>query len=810
MNKLYDFFIDEDEVLKIDIPEGQILEIMNSNRDTMWNCTSHRCVVLGDSIAAGHGIDNSWYDDYNIESQYGRNGNQETAIVPNSFADLLCKKNREKYDTSYEKAYTASFAQSGLTPAALINMLNERPVQHAVSKADEVVICVIANDVLQPALHGLAKYITYGNISEIEAEVNKQLNLLKDDNNSPLLLLLQKLYTINPTAKYIFTTIYNPMKYLYFEPSTPENNYSDGFFGPVLSAIPDSWEIYVPILELTVTGQQLKENLYTASFFQAMLARINGISEYAEKWVCNMNSILTNKIKQFNEKYETTIKTIDTKSLFDIYPNRNVGDSSTLRHYNDLVNVEITKYFNVAQVNWGDFWDYLYENTSKIVDCLVDWDFTSLFNDVLQEAFVTTVEKDLDVHPELYGHYLLYAGYATELGIEKNIIKYRTVTFHANDGMTTRSTSIQIPYIDQNPCFTVPGGKFTHPNSYSMFKSWSASPDGSSGNYEEGDIIFLNSDLDLYTQWNDTIYLHIDGRIHDKSTHLYGQSGVTGIKQDYCICKYNSNSGQWERIPNDYDSGQYYLHNLFSLESGLNADTNPITGHYGDRFRVYICPWNDATAEWPYLDPRTDNWLDYYLISQGRETGNIWYIYNMHWKENFKLSFQDWDYSHYLPESFSDITLDMANELGLDGFLGDLAANTVDSTTKENLCQSIITVSQNNGATIVRKGSGTEKDNYNNWIYVEFRVVGRDTTINFIYYEPNPSERKVSLNGEKDLNLSDLSVTVKDPVFGITILTANAELGSAKFSADARFRMWDCEITSNNIDSVTFGTEGPP
>lgn len=779
-----------DKVLKIDIPEGQILEIMNSNRDTMWDCTSHRCVVLGDSIAAGHGIDDSWYDDYNIESQYGRNGNQETAIVPNSFADLLCKKNRELYDENCRKAYTASFAQSGLTPAALINMLNERPVQHAVSKANEVVICIIANDVLQPALHGLAKYIADGNISEIEAEVDKQLNLLKDDNNSPLLLLLQKLYTINPTAQYIFTTIYNPMKYLYFEPSTQEKEYSDGFFGPVLGAIPDSWEIYVPILELTVTGQQLKETLYTASFFQAMLARINGISEYAEKWVCNMNSILTNKIKQFNEKYGTAIKTIDTKSLFDTYPNRNVGDSSTQRHYNDLVNVEITKYFNVTQVNWESFWVYLYENTSIIMDCLVNWNFSSLFEEVLKKALKSTLEKELDVHPESYGHYLLYAGYATELGIEKNIIKYRTVTFHANDGITTNSISIQIPYIDQNPCFKIPGGKFTHPNAYSMFKCWSLSSDGSGGNYDEGDIVFLSSgNLDLYTQWDDTIYLHIDGKIHDKASHLYANPSVTGIKQDYCICKYNSNNGQWERIPNDYESGQYYLDTLFPT-----VKAKPIVGHYGDRFRVYVCPWNEAEAGWPYLDPRMNTWTDYSLISQAYEKGNIWYIYNKHWKENFKLSFQDWG---------SDIVLnDFLNWIGADEFLGDLATDKIDNTTKENLCQSIITVSQNNGATIAKKVSGIGKNNFNNWIYTEFKAVGRDTNINFIYYEPNPNKRNESVRGEY-FGLQNIDVTVGP-------LTGHAQLGDAEFSINAHFKMWDCEITSNNITDVKFGDASPP
>ena len=49
-------------------------------------------VSLGDSIAAGHTINSEWASDYGEGSQYGKNGNTSTVIVPNSYTDLIQKE----------------------------------------------------------------------------------------------------------------------------------------------------------------------------------------------------------------------------------------------------------------------------------------------------------------------------------------------------------------------------------------------------------------------------------------------------------------------------------------------------------------------------------------------------------------------------------------------------------------------------------------------------------------------------------------------------------------------------------------------
>jgi hypothetical protein len=71
------------EVRAIRIPSGTAKKI-RYNGKTLWEPAPFRYVSLGDSIAAGHSLDGWSYD-----TQYGKNGNTETVIVPGCYTDLI-------------------------------------------------------------------------------------------------------------------------------------------------------------------------------------------------------------------------------------------------------------------------------------------------------------------------------------------------------------------------------------------------------------------------------------------------------------------------------------------------------------------------------------------------------------------------------------------------------------------------------------------------------------------------------------------------------------------------------------------------
>lgn len=68
-------------VASVAVPEGGV-ERIERGGVVLWEAAGLRYVSLGDSIAAGHAIDAEWADDYGEGSQYGKNGNAQTAIVP--------------------------------------------------------------------------------------------------------------------------------------------------------------------------------------------------------------------------------------------------------------------------------------------------------------------------------------------------------------------------------------------------------------------------------------------------------------------------------------------------------------------------------------------------------------------------------------------------------------------------------------------------------------------------------------------------------------------------------------------------------
>lgn len=350
----------------------------------LWSLPLARYISLGDSIAVGHAINGDWEKDYGWDAQYGVDGRTETVIVTNSYTDLIRRDLAAKYNG---KITAISFARSGDTVADLMEKLTHEAVIKAIKRATLVTICIGANDVLTPAINGIGAYLNSGAIDDLARDIDTNLATLNNDSApTSFKALFDKLISINPKAQYVFTTVYNPYKYLWIEESTEANDYKDGFFGPLMWAIPD-W------LGDTIANT-IRRTFYNTAKVQDTIHRVNAIGGLAEGFVTRLNDILRSKINAYGN---SNIMLADTKALFDTVPDRPIPAD---KHYNDLVNVEITRGYVVQDLDWGQFWAGVdWWNAVNNVDQIADI--------VVEAVKDKVILPDVDPHPEEYGHEVL-------------------------------------------------------------------------------------------------------------------------------------------------------------------------------------------------------------------------------------------------------------------------------------------------------------------------------------------------------------------------------------------------------------------
>lgn len=419
------------------IPEGLVTQIEIDGK-VVWRYTPpyRNYVSLGDSIAAGHLINSQWKTTYGSSSQYGHNGNKQTAIVANSYTDLINKQLTASNPT--EPTTATSFARSGITVADLMTYLTHDTVINAIENTDLVTVCIGANDILLVATDNISGYVLGDDAAKntIINGIESGLRILNDDSNATSFTkLFEKLYSINPNATYVFTNIYNPFKEFHLDDGT------NGFLEGYLDTIPDIFifdieeEIGfdIPLVNLRIDiGEFIRASIDGMPIVQQFYERINSISGLAEKYIDNwngndLNAILARKIEAFNtNKGIANFKYVDTKALFDTYTGS----------YTDLVNVRYTEDTDMSKdMNWSRLWagkysgwqeywytlakHYIHINEKAFPSLNVNdyyrFDPNGLWNDALGQITEIIVKPDTDPHPREKGHELLKQAFVSAI-----------------------------------------------------------------------------------------------------------------------------------------------------------------------------------------------------------------------------------------------------------------------------------------------------------------------------------------------------------------------------------------------------------
>lgn len=490
-----------------------------------------RYVSLGDSIAVGHRINDDWETDYGWEAQYGYEHpdgtirTEPTVIIPGCYTDLIRKELTALHGADCVR--TASFAQSGDTVADLMEKLSQEPVRDAIEITNYVTICIGANDVLQPALSHLEEYINAGDsaLAEIASIVEGNLAVLNNDNAATSYkALFDKLAEINPNAKYVFTTVYNPYKYLWIEEG------KNGFFSPVLNAIPQMTILGFEVDEL------IKDGLLGTDAVEMLFDRINGLCDWAENYVTRLNTVLRNKINSY-QAINPNFILADTKAVFDAVPDRPV---TAPYHYNDLVNVEYTRGYDTAKMDWGRLWadsdvgSFWWNLATKYVS-LSGLDIGGFAADLVAQMIEKVIVPDIDPHPEEYGHHGLYCSFADALGW--SALPRRTITFVANGGAGTMAAQTVVALDGYTAYANINAMGFTPGAEGYYFNGWNTKADGSGTAYTNGQFIGLSGDLTLYAQWSN-IYTIVYRKVCNNEYQLTpeGQTGpVTKNGSEYYL-----------------------------------------------------------------------------------------------------------------------------------------------------------------------------------------------------------------------------------------------------------------------------------
>lgn len=475
---------------------------------------------------------------------------------------------------------------------SLIEILDEDSVKEALSKADLVTISIGANSILEAGLNRLPSFLTEGgSLDDLEKTVEYNLRQLEKtaytevvsfsnikawdilvahksdgttDNiyvdkieNNVLIVenldtgkkwieitestyvkfdrqiysykrLFDKLTSINPNAKYVFTTIHNPMKYLYVAKGTEVNDYLDGFLGTWLNTIPQTTIVGVEV------DKKIKQLILDTDIITKICNRINGdkstgwegISAWAERYIAgggiskqdgkpftSLNGVIRQSIEAYNNP---NIVFTETHELFDTVPDRQGAGEL---HYNDLVNMQITRGYDADNLDWSKLWGDApgstpTEQIENYWETIIDKYTSGLtvdFDGLVAELEPIIVDRILseafDPHPRLDGHYVMYRSFADTLreNFPEEFADFpalKTITYNANGGIGTMETQkvLDKSVVDSSikKIYSITNGNSFARTDHYHFAGWKSN-DGNS--YSDKQAIYVPNNTVLEAQW---------------------------------------------------------------------------------------------------------------------------------------------------------------------------------------------------------------------------------------------------------------------------------------------------------------------
>ena len=550
--------LDFSKVRGLTTPRGEVIQIArkdeNNKNVILWNRDSYWYISFGDSIAAGHAINDNWDKDYGTRSQYGGgSSNPSTVIVPGTYTDLIRSELKADPDKRDEKrTVTArSYARSGDINADLMDKLYDPVVVKAVKEADIVTICIGANTILGQVGDVLGQFITEGApaLNVLQSICDESFIVLErefpdDSLNSKETAkttnaygsyngIFKRLTKINtkPTTKFVFTTVYNPYKYLWLDEPSYSGNFANGYFGKVLELVPNI------TFENLLHGENifnLREFIYNYRIgdlisLKEITERIDdptgtgsySLAQWVESQLIKLNGVISKSIADFGDD---RFLLADTKSLFDTIPDRHIlNDAGT--DYSDLVNVEIVKGQDLSSLNWkdtfkGKAWyswlEKLNYNTIKdgsffSLETLKDF-AVAMITDIITFVLV----PNIDPHPEEEGQKMMFHSFSNALDWEPLTTTKYKVTLKANGGVGNDIIKDAIclskdgttTYLNLGTC------PFIHPTEGYRFIGWK---DEKGTWYSNGETIKVDDNITLYAQWSDQYIIRYN---HIKSTGI--------------------------------------------------------------------------------------------------------------------------------------------------------------------------------------------------------------------------------------------------------------------------------------------------
>ena len=432
-------------------------------------------VSLGDSIAAGYGLDG-----YNQEDELNEN-----TIISTSYAGRF----KTYLENRYGEVYARSFGVAGAYTGSLIEMLTSTTnqeyikVKQYVQTADIITICIGANDILGPAGDALlnANFLqNQGSMFDfdlIQTNMQQGLDSFSDSNHFPALLnILNDL--VKPTSKVIFLDVYNPYHSFI-------NTEIDAAI--TLSVTP---ELY-PFLGMVNFNN-------TIVFSHEDLGKIGYLAGCYLSGGLNLNA---EQVKGLNERmYENVYATNNLGER--IYPNFYMVEGANGAGY---------EYLNGIKATFEDYTDgngyddlvfesllsyttsnpYVTQTVVGVDDIAGMLDGSSQKYSQLEDEFLLLV----DPHPTTIGHQQINTKLVQcyTSGIDEFDLCYE-ITFDAGEG----SGTMQTIYTDENDRFTLPICSFTSPAN-KQFKCWSVF----GVEYNPGQTITVNEDAIVIAIWED-------------------------------------------------------------------------------------------------------------------------------------------------------------------------------------------------------------------------------------------------------------------------------------------------------------------